>query len=55
MTPKGNPHKKLTFEDKFDRKFVCWVKNNPKAWNWFKRQNRKKFRRIMKKEDGSDG
>lgn len=52
VTPmKGNPQKKFTFEDRFDRKFACWVKNNPKAWHWFKRQNRKKFRRIMKQEE----
>lgn len=51
---KGNPQKKFTFEDRFDRKFACWVKNNPKAWHWFKRQNRKKFRRIMKQEDNRD-
>lgn len=51
---KGNPHKKLTFEDKFDRKFACWVQNNHKAWTWYKRQNRKKFRRIMKQEATDD-
>ena len=28
---KGNIHKKETFEDKFDRNFACWVKNNRKA------------------------
>lgn len=47
---KSNIHKKATFEDRFDRKYACWVKNNRKAWKWFKRQNRKKFRRIQKKE-----
>ena len=52
---KGNPHKKLTFEDKFDRRYACWVKNNPAAWRWYKRQNRKKFRRIMKREEDFDG
>lgn len=45
---KSNEHKKLTFEDRFDRKFACWVKNNPKAWAWFKRQNRRKYRRMKK-------
>lgn len=50
---KSNEHKKLTYEDRFDRKFACWVKNNPKAWKWFKRKNRKRYRRIvkMRKED----
>ena len=27
-------HKKVTFEDRFDRKYACWVKNNPKAWKY---------------------
>lgn len=47
---KGNIHKKYTFEDKFDRAYACWVKNCPKAWRWYKKQNRKKFRRLMKME-----
>ena len=45
---KNNCHKKLTFEDKFDRKYACWVKNNRKAWHWWKRQARREFRRTMK-------
>lgn len=45
---KGNPHKKLTFEDKFDRHYACWVKNNRKAWYFWKRSNRKQFRQMMK-------
>lgn len=49
---KSNIHKKLTFEDRFDRRYACWVKNNPKAWKRFKRQNRKKYRRILK--DGKE-
>ena len=48
---KGNPHKKLTFEDKFDRRYACWVRNNRKKWHWWKRYNRKKFRRISKELD----
>lgn len=47
---KGNIHKKMTFEDKFDRKFACWVKNDRKAWHYWKRKNRKDFRRDMKEE-----
>ena len=46
---KGNIHKKLTFEDRFDRWFACWVKNHPEAWRRAKRYNRKQFRRLMKK------
>lgn len=49
-----NIHKKETFEDKFSRKYACWVKNERKAWHWWKRKNRKDFRRkqkeLMKKE-----
>jgi hypothetical protein len=45
----SNNIKKSTFEDKFDRKYACWVRNNPKLWNWYKRQNRKQFRRIQKR------
>lgn len=49
MSFKNNIHKKATYEDKFDRKYACWVQNNPKAWAWYKRNNRKKFRRIQKR------
>lgn len=45
---KGNPHKKMTYEDKFSRKFSCWVKNNNKAWRWWKRKNKRDFRHKMK-------
>jgi hypothetical protein len=47
---KSNIHKKETFEDKFDRKFACWVKNNRKAWHWWKRKTRKDFRRKQKEQ-----
>ena len=46
---KNNIHKKMTFEDKFDRKYACWVQNNPKAWRFWKRKARKDFRKKMKK------
>lgn len=45
---KSNIHKKLTFEDKFDRKYACWVKNNRKAWRFWKKRNRKLFRQKIK-------
>ena len=48
---KGNIHKKMTFEDKFDRKFACWVKNNRKRWHAEKRACRRKFRRLMDREN----
>lgn len=44
----SNNIKKSTFEDRFARKYACWVQNNPKLWHWYKKQNRKKFRRIQK-------
>ena len=47
---KDNSYKKATFEDKFDRKYACWVKNNRKAWHFWKRRNRKLFRKQMKEE-----
>ena len=53
---KGNPQKKLTFEDKFSRKFACWVKNRPEAWRQAKQRARKQFRQIQKRmvEEGLD-
>ena len=48
---KSNIHKKMTFEDKFDRKYACWVKNNHKAWKWWKIKARRDFRRIMKEKE----
>lgn len=48
---KGNIHKKMTFEDKFDREFACWVQNNRKAWHYWKHKTRKDFRRMMKRGD----
>ncbi len=47
---KGNLHKKLTYEDRFSRHYACWVRNNSKKWRWYKRNNRRAFRRIMNKE-----
>ena len=45
---KSNIHKKMTFEDKFD------IKNNRKAWHYWKRRNRKLFRIKINKEKGND-
>lgn len=42
--------KKITYEDKFDRNYACWVKNNPRAWAWWKKKNRKEARQKLKKE-----
>lgn len=38
-------HKRLTFEDKFARKFYC---NSYRFTNKVKKANRKKMRRILK-------
>lgn len=45
---KSNIHKKMTREDKFERKW--WVDNRAKrVWERFeKRTNRRKFRRMTK-------
>lgn len=47
---KGNIHKKMTFEDKFDRRYACWVENNRRAWMFWKKRNRRLFRKMVKKE-----
>lgn len=46
---KSNIHKKMTFEDRFDRKFAKWIEDHPKAWRFWKHKARKDFRRKMKK------
>ena len=43
-------HKKETFEDRFDRKYACWVENHPKAWRFWKRRNNKLFRIKKRRE-----
>jgi putative endopeptidase len=48
--PESN-YKKMTFEDKFSRHFACWVENNRKAWRFWKRRNRKLFRKSMKAKE----
>lgn len=50
MGNKSNIHKKETEEDKFDRAFAAWVKNNRKAWMLWKKRTRKLFRRKGKEE-----
>jgi len=47
---KSNEFKKRTFEDRFDRKYACWVKNNRKAWYYWKRRNRKLYRKMLKED-----
>jgi len=44
-------HKRLTYEDKFDRKYTC----NVYRWlHYVKRANRRKMRRILKQEMRKD-
>lgn len=46
---KSNIHKKMTFEDRFDRKYACWANNLNRVWRYWKRQNRRQFRREANK------
>lgn len=51
MGHKGNIHKKEKFEEKFSKHWgACWVKNNRKAWMFWKKRNRKIFRQKKKEE-----
>lgn len=40
---------KLTFEDRFDRKYACWTHNHG-GWRKYKRANRRALRRKLKDE-----
>ena len=44
---KGNPHKKMTFEDSLP-KVLRLGRHERKVWKFFKRRNRKLFRKMMK-------
>ena len=46
---KGNPHKKMTFEDRLP-KVLHLGRHERKVWKLFKRRNRKLFRKDMKKQ-----
>lgn len=46
---KGNPHKKMTFEDRLP-KVLHLGRHERKVWKFFKRRNRKLFRKTMKKQ-----
>ena len=41
--------KKMTEEDKFDRKFACWA-NNHHGWRKYRIRNRRKAKRHLKAE-----
>lgn len=55
MSDKSNIHKKMTFEDRFDRKYACWVENNSKAWRYWKVRNRRLFRKKMRQQLRKEG
>lgn len=40
-------YKKLSYEDKFDRKYACWTHNH-KGWVKYKTSNRRMARRKIK-------
>jgi len=42
--------KKEVFQDNFIKHWCCSSHNHPQGWRWYKKKNRKKFRRKMKKE-----
>lgn len=46
---KGNTYKKMTFEDRGPKVFHCG-RHNRKVWSFYKRRNRKLFRKKMKNE-----
>lgn len=47
---KGNPQKKMIFQDNFIKNWCCSSTNHPEGWSWWKRKNRKDFRRKMKED-----
>ena len=47
---KGNPQKKMIFQDNFIKDWCCSSTNHPEGWSWWKKKNRKDFRRKMKDE-----
>ena len=50
MGGKGNPQKKKIFQDNFIKNWCCSAKNHPEGWAWWKKKNRKNFRRKEKEE-----
>ena len=47
---KGNPQKKMIWQDNFIKDWCCSSTNHPEGWSWWKRKNRKDFRRKLKME-----
>ena len=47
---KGNPQKKMIWQDNFIKHWCCSSTNHPEGWSWWKKKNRKDFRRKMKEE-----
>ncbi len=47
---KGNPQKKMIFQDNFVKRWVKSADNHPEGWAWWKRKTRKDFRHKIKKD-----
>lgn len=45
---KGNLQKKLVFQDNFIKHWCCSSRNHPEGWAWWKKHNRRLFRKKMK-------
>ena len=52
---KGNPQKKMTFQDNFIKKWCCSGHNHPEGFAWWKQKARRDFRRQIKKENRNYG
>ena len=47
---KGNPQKKMSWQDNFIKHWTTSGENHPEGWSWWKHRARKEFRRKMKQE-----
>ena len=47
---KEKKKKKMVWQDNFIKYWCCSAENHPEGWAWWKRKNRKAFRRKMKNE-----
>lgn len=47
---KGNPQKKMVWQDNFIKRWACSAENHPEGWHWWKKHNRRTFRKKAKHE-----
>jgi cytochrome b involved in lipid metabolism len=47
---KGNPQKKVVWQDNFIKHWCKSSDNHPEGWHWWKKRVRKDFRRKMKNQ-----